>query len=97
MLPDNIPPLRERKDDIALLVYSFMNEFAQKFFKTIKGIEPDVLKLLESQYWKGNVRELRNVMERAILMMDGDELRIKHFNFLIDEVKKKPKDDNLFS
>jgi len=92
-----IPPLRERKDDIALLVYSFMNEFAQKFFKTIKGIEPDVLKLLESQYWKGNVRELRNVMERAILMMDGDELRIKHFNFLIDEVKKKPKDDNLFS
>ncbi len=92
-----IPPLRNRKEDIPLLVYSFINEFAQRFLKPIKGIEPDVLKLMEEQYWKGNVRELRNVMERAILMMDGDELKLKHFSFLVEEVKAKPKDENIFS
>lgn len=77
-----IPSLRERKDDIPVLAYSFAKEFSQKFDQNIKRIDDEVLKLLQEYRWKGNVRELRNAMERAILMMDGEELREQHFNFL---------------
>lgn len=86
-----IPPLRERQEDIPILAYKFMELFATKFDVKIKGIEEDALQLLNNQFWKGNVRELRNAMERAVLMIDGDLLKKQHFNFLkIDEnVKKK--------
>jgi len=77
-----VPPLRERKEDIRFLVFSFIKEFAPKFNLQIKGVEPEALALLEKYPWKGNIRELRNVMERAILLMEGDELKLKHFNFL---------------
>ncbi len=59
-----------------------MNEFAQKFDQNIKIINDEAIKLLQNYRWKGNVRELRNAMERAVLMMDGDELKEQHFNFL---------------
>lgn len=77
-----IPSLRERKDDIPVLSYSFAKEFSQKFNQNIKRIDDEALKLLQEYRWKGNIRELRNAMERAILMMDGEELREQHFNFL---------------
>jgi len=77
-----VPPLRERKEDIRFLVFSFITEFAPKFNLQIKGVEPEVLSLLEKYPWKGNIRELRNVMERAILLMEGDEMKLKHFSFL---------------
>lgn len=87
-----IPSLRERKDDIPVLSYSFVKEFSHKFNQIIKGIDDDAIKLLQDYSWKGNVRELRNAMERAVLMMDGDEIKVQHFNFLssgkiIDENK----------
>ena len=78
----NIPSLRERKDDIPVLAYTFVKEFAQKFDQSIKRINDEAIKLLQNYRWKGNVRELRNAMERAVLMMDGDELKEQHFNFL---------------
>lgn len=78
----NIPPLRERSEDIEMFSYTFMHEFAQKFNKQVKGIEEPAMKMLQSQYWKGNVRELRNAMERAMLLMEGDQLREQHFHFL---------------
>ncbi|MGE5439061.1 MAG: sigma-54-dependent transcriptional regulator, partial [Bacteroidota bacterium] len=77
-----IPPMRERKEDIPLLAYRFLREFEVKFNKKIKGIDDDALTFLENQYWKGNVRELRNTIERAVLMLDGDELKEQHFSFL---------------
>ncbi len=78
----NIPSLRERKDDIPVLAYSFVKEFAQKFDQNIKGIDDDAITMLQVYRWKGNVRELRNAMERAVLMIDGDELKEQHFHFL---------------
>ncbi|MCW8850396.1 MAG: sigma-54 dependent transcriptional regulator [Melioribacteraceae bacterium] len=78
----NIPSLRERKDDIPVLAYTFVKEFAQKFDQNVKIINDEAIKLLQNYRWKGNVRELRNAMERAVLMMDGDELKEQHFNFL---------------
>lgn len=79
-----IPALRDRKEDLAILAYSFLKEFSAKFGKNIKGIDTKAMKLLESYSWKGNIRELRNVMERAILLMDDDELKEQHLSSLID-------------
>jgi len=78
----NIPSLRERRDDIPILAYSFVQEFAQKFDQNVKMINDDAIKLLQAYRWKGNVRELRNAIERAVLMMDGDELKEQQFHFL---------------
>ena len=91
-----IPPVRERREDIPILVYSFMNEFSQKFFKKVLSIDNDALEFLQQQYWKGNVRELKNAMERATIMMEGTELKIAHFNFLKEESKGKAKEEDKF-
>ncbi len=77
-----IPSLRERKEDIPVLAFTFMERFAQKFDQKIKGIDEAAMGLLLNQPWKGNVRELMNTMERAVLMMEGDTLKEKHFAFL---------------
>lgn len=91
-----VPPLRERKEDIPVLVYTFMNEFAAKFGKVIKGVESSALNRLQNYYWKGNIRELRNVVERAVLLIEEDELKEKHFHFLFDNVSKQKTDDDKF-
>jgi two-component system NtrC family response regulator len=80
-----IPPLRERKEDIPILAYSFVKEFSNSIGKTVKTIHPDAIDLLKNYYWKGNIRELRNVIERAMLMVEGDELKSHHFRFLEEE------------
>ena len=92
----NIPPLRERKVDIPLLALTFVKEFATKFGMLVKGIDEEAIKLLESQYWKGNVRELRNAMERAVLMMEGDVLKDRHLNFLNYGKDDSPASDGKF-
>ncbi|MCQ9208881.1 MAG: sigma-54 dependent transcriptional regulator [Omnitrophica bacterium] len=64
----NIPPLRERKEDIALLVEHFVKLYAKENFKTIKGISRDALQMLSNYRWPGNIRELENIVERAIIL-----------------------------
>lgn len=91
-----IPSLRERKEDIPILAYTFMNEFSKKFDQNIKGIDEDAIELLQNYRWKGNVRELRNAIERAVLMMDGDQLKIQHFSFLNVPSSKDNSDDSSF-
>ena len=92
----NVPPLRERKEDISMLAYSFLQEFASKFDKNIKGIEPAAVALLESYPWKGNIRELRNIMERAILLIEEDELKEHHLSFLLESSISRPEDEDKF-
>ncbi|NWF90413.1 MAG: sigma-54-dependent Fis family transcriptional regulator [Ignavibacteriaceae bacterium] len=77
-----VPSLRERKEDILILAYSFLKEFSQKFDKNIKRIDPAALELLQEYPWKGNIRELRNVMERVTLLIEEDELKLQHLQFL---------------
>lgn len=91
-----VPPLRERKEDISVLSYCFLKEFETKFNKKIRGIDDIAINFLEQQYWKGNVRELRNTLERAVLMMDGDELKEQHLNFLPSLSKNNIIDDDKF-
>ena len=72
----HLPPLRERISDIKLFVDEFVNLFATKSNKRINTISPDYLKLLEQNSWKGNIRELRNVIERSVILTDNDTLSI---------------------
>lgn len=66
----NLPPLRERKEDIESLSYMFLDKFAAQLKKKITGITPDVLNILKNAEWKGNVRELRNVIERCSIVCE---------------------------
>jgi DNA-binding NtrC family response regulator len=63
-----IPPLRERPDDIALLADAFIREFAEQTGKPIEGFDHDCLQALKAHSWPGNVRQLRNVIERAVIV-----------------------------
>lgn len=90
-----IPPLRERSEDIPVLAYAFLNEFSQKFDKKIKRIDPAALEILKNYYWKGNIREFRNVIERITLLLEEDELKERHFQFLVqqNQTHSKPTDE----
>ncbi len=73
----HLPPLRERISDIKLFVDEFVNLFATKSYKKINTISPDYLKFLEQNSWKGNIRELRNVIERSVILTDDETLGIE--------------------
>ncbi len=70
----HIPALRDRREDIPLLVNYFLNKHAQKHSQTPKAVMPHVLRTLEKYHWPGNVRELENVIERALVMAKGDAI-----------------------
>ena len=76
-----IPPLRERKRDIPLLARYFIGLFAEKMNKHIEGMSKEFLYYLESQYWKGNIRELKNVIERAVILSDHSMLSLEDLPF----------------
>lgn len=69
-----IPPLRERREDIRLLVNYFLKKFAEGRGQRPKSISPEVVKVLEQHHWPGNVRELENVIQRAIVVAKGDAI-----------------------
>ncbi len=71
VFPIEIPPLREREGDIPLLVEHFIKKIGAKINKRVEGISPDALKLLKEYEWRGNIRELQNTIERAIIVSDG--------------------------
>ncbi len=77
-----VPPLRDRKEDIPFLAMKFIDEFNKTFNKQIKKISPDAIELMMNYSWPGNIRELRNTIERAVLLISGDELKPEHLNFI---------------
>jgi PAS domain S-box-containing protein len=72
-----VPPLKERKEDIALLVHDFVERESKLQGKVIKAVTPEFLEVLCQHDWPGNVRELENVIERALNIMEGDVLNMK--------------------
>ncbi|HUV36990.1 MAG TPA: sigma-54 dependent transcriptional regulator [Patescibacteria group bacterium] len=78
VIPIQLPPLRERKEDIELLANHYISVFNAEFKKNVKKINPDVAEALQRYSWPGNVRELKNVIERAILLEAEDELLPEH-------------------
>ncbi|MFA5535711.1 MAG: sigma-54 dependent transcriptional regulator [Bacillota bacterium] len=69
-----LPPLRERQQDIPLLVYFFSRKFAETAQKKISGVSAETMEILQSYNWPGNVRELKNVIERAISLCEGETI-----------------------
>ncbi|OGU56441.1 MAG: hypothetical protein A2X64_03250 [Ignavibacteria bacterium GWF2_33_9] len=78
----NLPPLRDRGDDIIAIATSFLNEFNKKFGKQIKGFTPEAASFMLNYTWKGNIRELRNAIERIALMENKELLDFESFAFL---------------
>jgi formate hydrogenlyase transcriptional activator len=75
VFPIDLPPLRERDGDIPLLVSHFVRKFAERQDKAIDCIPEEVMEALESHHWPGNIRELQNFIERAVIMTTGAVLR----------------------
>jgi formate hydrogenlyase transcriptional activator len=76
VFPIRIPPLRERVDDIRLLVEYLIDRYAKKAAKKFRAISKPALELFETYDWPGNVRELQNVIERAVVLCDGETFSI---------------------
>ena len=76
IFPITLPPLRERKEDIPILVNHLVKQLSQKLGKTIDAIPQDTMAKLRNYPWPGNVRELRNVIERAVIITQGSKLRL---------------------
>jgi PAS domain S-box-containing protein len=76
VFPITVPPLRERREDIPLLVWAFVEQFAKTLGKTIRAIAKDSMEALERYPWPGNIRELRNIIERAMITSTGPTLSV---------------------
>jgi chemotaxis protein methyltransferase CheR len=89
IFPITMPPLRERMEDIPLLVNFYVQKISKRMGKTIEMIPEHVMNALQNYHWPGNVRELENVLERGVINSSGPKLR------LVDELKKPFKDLNI--
>ena len=82
VIPIVVPPLRERLEDIPILVNHFANDISQKHKKPVTKFSEDAIKILQGQSWTGNVRELRNIIERIIIIVDKKEITAKDIDFM---------------
>jgi two-component system, NtrC family, response regulator AtoC len=76
VVPVSLPPLRERKSDIRQLAGFFLDKFNKRLKKHVGGIDPEALELLTRYRWPGNIRELENIVERAVLFADGERISV---------------------
>lgn len=89
VLPIHLPPLRERKEDIPLLVNHFIKKYAQSLSKNVVGIHPKALERFMNYSWYGNVRELENMIERAIVLTDRDQIELENLPIEIQDFQDK--------
>ena len=95
VIPLTLPPLRERKEDIELLAAHFLKKYCQANRKTITGIDDIAMKMLINYSWKGNIRELENTIERAVLISVGGIILPEHL--LLDLSEHEPESAAFFS
>ena len=88
VIPFNLPPLRERKDDIPLLAKYFVKKYSELDNRSVKGLTDEAIATLVQMTWKGNVRELENIIERAVLMCKEDLISNK--DLFLSEENKQP-------
>jgi len=87
----DVPPLRERVQDIDLFVAAFVAEFSESMGKGVRGISEEAMRLLRGYGWPGNARELRNVIERAVILGEGEEIEPRHLPAEIVERQRIPR------
>lgn len=75
IIPIEMPPLRERRKDIPILIRHFLKKYTVEIGKDIRGVAPDVMSFLENYAYPGNVRELENMIERAVVLAEGEIIR----------------------
>jgi two-component system response regulator AtoC len=85
VIPIHLPPLRERTGDIPLLVEHFLHKYSEKGNREVNGISPAAMKLLSSYAWPGNVRELEHVIERIVILEDGEVVQPEHLPSFISQ------------
>ncbi|HET6962639.1 MAG TPA: sigma-54 dependent transcriptional regulator [Terriglobia bacterium] len=85
VIPIQIPPLRERKEDIPLLVEHFIQRYNTQFRKRVGQVSPDGMKLMLDYSWPGNIRELKNAIERAMILVDKDRIDVAHLPIRISD------------
>ncbi|MBE0617086.1 MAG: sigma-54-dependent Fis family transcriptional regulator, partial [Proteobacteria bacterium] len=90
VIPITLPPLRERREDILPLARHFLEGFNRDFKTSFRGLTPEVEQLLLRHDWPGNIRELRNVLERAVILSSGDEIGVESLPWKIKGERKKP-------
>lgn len=76
-----LPPLRERKDEILPLAELFLKRYAEKYHRNVTGISREAEQTLTTYRWNGNIRELQNIIEKAVILTDGTELQLSDFSF----------------
>ncbi|MFH1691031.1 MAG: sigma-54 dependent transcriptional regulator [Candidatus Omnitrophota bacterium] len=86
----NLPPLRERKEDIPVLAKYFLDEANQELDKKIKGFSGEAMKFFLSYNWPGNVREFKNLIKRAVLLSDSEDILPRHLSLNIAGSQNKP-------
>jgi len=82
VMPVSLPPLRERRGDVALLASYYIDRYNREFRKKVRGLTPEAAKLLDQYHWPGNIRELKNAIERAMLLNDRERLEPDDFTTL---------------
>jgi DNA-binding NtrC family response regulator len=92
VIPIRVPPLRDRKGDVEVLTEHFIKKMSSKNNKNIKGITKEALDILINRKWYGNVRELQNMIERAVLLCRKDNIRKE--DFILEEIVEKSMSDN---
>ncbi|MCW5829484.1 MAG: sigma-54-dependent Fis family transcriptional regulator [Deltaproteobacteria bacterium] len=90
VLPVALPPLRERRGDIPLLLNFYIDRFNHEFRRNVKGVTPEALKALEAHNWPGNIREFKNAVERAMLLTTNDTLGPEDFLMLAPRQAAEP-------
>lgn len=93
VFPLQLPPLRERPEDIALLAQHFLKKYAGELLKNVKTFSDEAMEFLRDRPWKGNIRELENTINRAVLLSCGEQIEVK--DFMLDGFKSKPADSNI--
>ena len=86
----SVPPLRGRREDIPVLVWHFINQFAREVHRGIKQVDPETMDLLLNYDWPGNVRQLRNVVRNALVLGDGPVLSLVSAPWLMSELRAAP-------
>lgn len=102
VIPMTVPPLRQRIEDLPILVELFLGECARQNHSTGKTLSPEALELLAGYAWPGNVRELKNLLERLSIMVDGPVIQAGDISFPINSAAKggckgEPAESSLFS
>ena len=87
VFPIEIPPLRERREDIPFLAVTFLNRLNKFSLKNITGVDPKVMRALQAYDWPGNIRQLRHVIERAMLFCDDAAIDLSHLPIEIGNKK----------